>query len=273
MSAATHVESGSGYQPGHHFDNVGQQQSAVKIGMWMFLVTEVLFFGGIFCAYTVYRIWFPKDFEAGSAALNPALAVINTFLLLTSSLTITFAIRACFDRKRAALSNWLALTFILGALFLVLKSYEYYTDYKEGLIPTTKTVTETYERLNTQGDKYFEYHEVGVFEKNLFKVLHHKNYDVTGVNSFRVQIFFMLYYCMTGLHVLHMVIGLGLLLWQFILAKIGYFDYAERYVYIEVMSLYWHFVDIIWMFLLPLLYFAGPHGLGEFSDLFSGGAH
>ena len=271
MSAATH--GGTGYEPAHHFDNLGQQHSSVKIGMWMFLVTEVMFFGGIICAYTIYRIWYPKDFEAGSAALNPALAVVNTFLLLSSSLTITFAIRACFDKQRNALARWIALTFILGAAFLGLKAYEYYTDYEEGLIPTTKTVVEAVEFTNEKGEKVFEYRQIGVFEKALFKVLEHKKYDTTNVNPFRVQLFFMFYYCMTGLHVLHMVIGLGLLLWQYVLAKIGYFDHPERYVYIEVMSLYWHFVDMVWMFLLPLLYFAGPHGLGEFSDLFGGGAH
>lgn len=271
MSAVTH--GGTGYEPAHHFDNLGQQQSTQKIGMWLFLVTEVLFFGGIMCAYTVYRIWYPKDFEAGSAALNPALAVVNTFLLLASSLTITFAIRSCFDKQRAALGRWIMLTFILGALFLGLKAYEYYTDYVEGLIPTTKTVMEAVAVKNDKGETIYEQQQVGVFEKNLFKVLEHKKYDTHGVNPFRVQIFFLFYYSMTGLHVIHMIVGLGLLLWQWILTQTGFFDYSERYVYIEVMSLYWHFVDIVWMFLLPLLYFCGPHGFGEFSDLFGGGAH
>ena len=278
MSTATH--GGTGYEPGHHFDNLGQQQSSVKIGMWMFLVTEVMFFGGIICAYTVYRVWYPKDFEAGSAALNPALAVFNTFLLLVSSLTITFAVRACFDRQRATLGRWIGLTFLLGAAFLGLKAYEYYTDYEEGLIPTTATLTEAV-AFTEKGVTVYEQRQVGVFEKALFKVLEHKNahvsadkkIDLTTVNPYRVQIFFLFYYCMTGLHVLHMIVGLGLLIWQWVLTKVGFFDHPERYVYIEVMSLYWHFVDMVWMLLLPLLYFAGPHGLGEFSDLFGGGAH
>jgi cytochrome c oxidase subunit 3 len=274
VSATSHGT--TGYLPAHHFNTLGQQQSTVKIGMWMFLVTEVMFFGGIMCAYTVYRIWYPKDFDAGSAALNPAIAVINTLLLLTSSLTITFAIRSCFDKQRDALARWIMLTFLLGALFLGLKAYEYYTDYEEGLIPTTATVVETVAVKNEKGETVYEQHQVGVFEKALFAVLEHKKYDTTGVNPYRVQLFFLFYYCMTGLHVLHMIVGLGLLLWQYILAKTGFFDHPERYVYVEVMSLYWHFVDMVWMFLLPLLYFAGPHGFGEFSDLFGatgGGAH
>jgi cytochrome c oxidase subunit III len=272
VSAANHG-SDTGYLPGHHFDNLGQQQSSVKIGMWMFLVTEVMFFGGIICAYTAYRIWYPKDFEAGSAALNPSIAVINTFLLLASSFTITLAIRSCYDKSAAGIKNWIALTTLLGSVFLGLKAYEYYLDYEEGLIPTTKTVMRTVEVTSDTGSVTYEQKKVGVFEEALWKVLDHKKYDRTVVNPYRVQIFFLFYYSMTGLHVIHMIVGIGLLIWQYIMASTGFFKHPERYVYIEVMSLYWHFVDMVWMFLLPLLYFAGPHSLAEFNDLFPGGSH
>lgn len=270
---ATAHTAGAGYLPAHHFDNLGQQQSSVKMGMWLFLVTEVLFFGGIMCAYTVYRIWYPKDFDAGSAALNPAIAVINSVLLLTSSLTITFAIRSAFDGDRGGLRRWLMATILLGSAFLGLKAYEYYQDYEEGLIPTTATVLENVATKNEKGETIYEQRQVSVFGKNLAKVLEHKHYPMDGVNPYRVQLFFLFYYCMTGLHVLHMIIGLGLLIWQYTLTRTGYFDPPQRFVYIEVMSLYWHFVDMVWMFLLPLLYFCGPHGWGEFSDLFGGGGH
>ena len=124
----------------HHFNNILQQQATVRLGMWLFLITEVLFFGGAFCAYTVYRVWFPREFEAGSAALNVGIASVNTFLLLTSSLTITLAIRSAYQASQTGLKVWLMATIILGSLFLGLKGREYYLDYEEGLIPTGANV-------------------------------------------------------------------------------------------------------------------------------------
>ena len=295
----------------HHFNNMGQQQATVRMGMWVFLVTEVLFFGGAFCAYTVYRLMYPKDFEAGSAALNVGIASVNTFLLLFSSLTITLAIRSCYVGSRKGLARNLALTIILGAAFLGLKAREYQLDYQEGLIPGVSKLThagqerfearmrEIYaegERLEAQakaasGDAARELHERALdlkaratqapvaFGENLKVALsHNKSFkgkpldeqDYTqgtvadGDHSHdydpkKVQLFFMFYYSMTGLHVLHMLIGLGLLVWQYVLATRGFFDHNARYIYVEVMSLYWHFVDMAWMFILPLLYLTGPH--------------
>lgn len=239
----------------HHFDNLAQQQTTVRMGMWVFLVTEVLFFGGIMCAYTVYRIWFPRDFEAGSAALNVGIATVNTFLLLTSSLTITLGIRAAYAGNQKALKGWLLATIVLGSVFLGLKAREYHLDYQEGLMPTSKKVV-VYEK-DDEGQEHAI--ERSVFAINVERVLHEEKFDTAGVNTQRVQLFFIFYYAMTGLHVLHMVIGLGLLTWQLILAQRGFFQHTSRYVYIEVMSLYWHFVDLVWIFLLPLLYLAGSH--------------
>ncbi len=245
----------------HHFDNMGQQLATVRFGMWLFLVTEVLFFGGAFCAYTAYRVWYPKDFEAGSAALNAGIASVNTFLLLTSSLTITLAIRAAYVGNRNGLARNLVLTILLGSAFLGLKAREYHLDYEEGLIPGRTTVTQRqtvgepgYEREIEVAVPTFNIALEEALKREKFKGEAGKDYDPG-----RVQLFFMFYYSMTGLHVLHMVIGLGLLTWQLILARTGFFDHQSRYVYIEVMSLYWHFVDMVWMFLLPLLYLAGPH--------------
>jgi len=255
----------------HHFNNMLQQQATVRFGMWLFLVTEVLFFGGAFCAYTAYRIWFPTEFEAGSAALNVGIASVNTFLLLTSSLTITLAIRACYVRNRAFLKFWLGMTIILGTVFLGFKAREYYLDYEEGLLPTgaqvVVNVQTPVERLNADGtvERFAEERPVvrSVFGENVKRVLERQGYKTDGVNLPRVQLFFIFYYVMTGLHVVHMVIGVGLLGWQFTMAHFGFFQYPERYVYVEVMSLYWHFVDMVWMFLLPLLYLAGPHHLDQ----------
>lgn len=271
----------------HHFDNLRQQQATVRFGMWMFLVTEVMFFGGAFVAYTAYRMWFPNEFDAGSAALNVGIATVNTFLLLVSSLTCTLAVGSCYRRDRRGLQLWLVATIVLGAAFLGLKAREYHLDYQEGLIPgpTTTVQYEGGRRLNKEQ----------AFTESLAKVLRHNSYEfvhtgpyspapdslgyseheaklnvarqpgskVREVNLSRVQLFFMFYYSMTGLHVLHMIVGLGLLTWQVILTRRGFFDYPERYVYVEVLSLYWHLVDMVWIFLLPMLYLAGPHGVGQ----------
>ena len=267
MSAA---HEGTGYHHAHHFDSLGQQQSTVRFGMWLFLVTEVLFFGGIMCAYTVYRTWYPEDFEVGSAALDPLAAIINSFLLLTSSLTITLGVRAAYDGDVPGLRKWLMATIVLGVGFLGLKANEYYTDIKEGLVPTKAERSEVVARTEiVNGHPVTTYERVSrsVFAENLERVLHHKERPdlFAKCNPYRVQLFFLFYYCMTGLHVLHMVIGVGLLVWQYVLAGGGFFKFPERYVYVEAMSLYWHFVDMVWMFLLPLLYLAGPHSIAHLS--------
>ncbi|HEY2785659.1 MAG TPA: cytochrome c oxidase subunit 3 [Fimbriiglobus sp.] len=268
MSAAAHH--GSDYHYAHHFDSLGQQQSTVRFGMWLFLVTEVLFFGGIMSAYTVYRTMYPDDFEAGSAALNPLAAILNSFLLLTSSLTITLGVRAAFDGDIAGLRKWLMATILLGTAFLGLKANEYYTDVKEGLVPTkAEDVIEVAKSVTVNGHDTIVYDKVrsSVFARKLEHVLKENEHEqlFEKCNPYRVQLFFLFYYCMTGLHVLHMVIGLGLLVWQYILAGNGFFNFKERYVYVEAMSLYWHFVDMVWMFLLPLLYLAGPHSFDHLS--------
>jgi cytochrome c oxidase subunit 3 len=275
----------------HHFDNLRQQQTTVRFGMWVFLITEVMFFGGALCAYTVYRTWYPREFEAGSAALNVGIASVNTFLLLTSSLTITLGIRACYVGDQGALKRWLIATIILGTAFLALKMREYQLDYQEHLIPgtyaradshsenplTQRTLSEAdfvkalRETLHKEGYHYVETGpyaptpgspEFADHEKRLEEARRPGSH-VPEVNLVRVQLFFMFYYCLTGLHVAHMIVGIGLLLWQYILAARGFFRFGERYVYVEVMSLYWHFVDMVWIFLLPLLYLAGPHNLSQ----------
>ena len=265
----------------HHFNNLPQQQQTQRFGMWLFLVTEVLFFGGAFVAYTAYRIWFPKDFEAGSAALNVGIASVNTFLLLLSSLTVTLAIRSCYVGNRKGLIGNLVLTILLGSAFLGLKAREYYLDFEEGLVPGGLAKYGGVAKAAGAGAKPHEHGPVGeepashdtpteAFNANLVHALH--DYKVKGADGkerpavagqdyepSRVQLFFMFYYSMTGLHVLHMVVGLGLLTWQLVLAVTRFFDHSARYVYVETLSLYWHFVDMVWMFLLPLLYLAGPH--------------
>ena len=166
---------------------------------------------------------------------------------------MTLAIRAAYNASQAMLRLWLVATIILGTVFLGLKMREYQLDYEEGLIPAPRDSLMMIEDEETGEPKqvpYFDHHFVVAAEE--------VQYDLEGVNVPRVQLFFIFYYAMTGLHVLHMVIGLGLLTWQYVLTRIGFFRYGERYIYVEVMSLYWHFVDMVWMFFVAITLFCGP---------------
>jgi cytochrome c oxidase subunit III len=205
----------------HHFDDLAQQKEAATLGMWVFLVTEVLFFGGLFMVYTVYRRWYPDAFAAASHELDIVLGTINTAVLITSSLTMALAVHASQLGERRRLLTFLALTMVLGLAFLGIKSVEYY-------------------------EKFIEHHIPGPgfqFEEQYFK---------------NAQIFFSLYFVMTGLHALHMIIGLGIMSWMFVWSWNGTItrEYSNP---IEVSGLYWHFVDIVWIFLFPLLYLIGRH--------------
>jgi cytochrome c oxidase subunit 3 len=205
----------------HQFDSLEQQKEAATLGMWVFLVTEVLFFGGLFCAYTVYRAWYPEAFAAASHTLDVTLGTINTAVLITSSLTMALAVHAAQLGQRRLLMIFLVLTMALGAAFLGIKSVEYYHKFAEHHVP---------------GPSF-------QFEKEHVR---------------QAQIFFSLYFIMTGLHALHMVIGLGIMLVMLWLAWRGTIT-REYYSPIEVSGLYWHFVDIVWIFLFPLLYLLGRH--------------
>ena len=214
----------------HHFDNLEQQHSAERLGMWMFLATEVLFFAGLFGSYTIYRLYYPAEFEIGSHKLNQLYATINTVLLVTSSLTMTFAIRSAKLGDRTNLVRFLLVTAALGTGFMVVKGFEYAQDFEEGLLP----------------GKYFS-HE-------LKDEVAGKGFDPT-----KVQLFLCFYYIMTGIHGIHLIIGIGCVLWLVGEAKLGRIP-PENYSTVDVVSLYWHLVDAIWLFLMPLLYLAsGAH--------------
>jgi cytochrome c oxidase subunit 3 len=206
----------------HHFDNLEQQKEAATLGMWVFLVTEVLFFGGLFAAYSIYRSWYPEAFAAASHSLDITLGAVNTAALITSSLTMALAVHASQTGERKLLMVFLVATMLLGLVFLGIKGVEY-------------------------AEKFTEHHVPGPsfhFEDELL--------------SAHAQIFFSLYFVMTGLHALHMVIGLGIMTWMLVWAWNGTItrEYASP---IEISGLYWHFVDIVWIFLFPLLYLIGRH--------------
>ncbi len=222
MSASTHSPVLK-----HHFEDLGQQHACERLGMWMFLATEILFFGGLFGAYTVYRLWYPEEFVFASAQLNRTFATINTMFLITSSLTITLAIRSAKLGDRGALIRNLLITAALATAFMVVKGFEYAEDFHEHLVP---------------GPSFS--HEIGG------KAVEH------GLDPGKVQLFLCFYYIMTGIHGIHILVGIGCILWLVWEAWRGTIP-PENYSTVEVVSLYWHLVDAIWLFLMPLLYLAG----------------
>jgi cytochrome c oxidase subunit 3 len=205
----------------HQFEELSQQREAGRLGMWIFLATEILFFGGMFTSYTIYRALHLQAFETGSRLLGVQFGATNTVVLICSSLTMALAIRAAQTGKsKSTIIFYLILTMILGAAFIGVKLwFEWRHDYIEGLVPGL-----------------------------------HWTYN--GPYAPGVQMFMCFYFFMTGLHALHMVIGIGILLVLTAMAGRGRFT-PQYYVPLEISGLYWHFVDIVWIFLFPLLYLIG----------------
>jgi cytochrome c oxidase subunit 3 len=216
----------------HHFDDVEQQRAADALGMWAFLATEILFFGALFTGYFAYRVFYSTDFEAASARLNILIGAINTVVLLSSSLTMALGVFAAHTGRQRMLVWCLVGTALLGALFMAFKAVEYYTDYQENLVPGLAFKDEEWTSLNP------------------------------AVNPRHVQLFLMFYYILTGLHALHLTVGIGILVVFIVLASRGRFGPAH-YSPVEVAGLYWHFIDIVWIFLLPLLYLIGTHSIHD----------
>jgi cytochrome c oxidase subunit 3 len=205
----------------HHFDDAAQQHEASTLGMWLFLVTEIMFFGGVFTAYVIYRSAYPSVFAHASNHLDIVLGTINTGVLITSSLTMALAVHGAQVGKNELLKTGLMLTILLGSVFLAIKAYEYGHKFHEGLVP----------------GPYFTY---------------------SGDDANHAELFFSLYFAMTGLHALHMVIGISILALLAFQARRGM--YGPHYsTPIELTGLYWHFVDIVWIYLFPLLYLVGRH--------------
>lgn len=201
----------------HQFDDLEQQRLSAKLGMWAFLVTEVLFFGGMFAGYAVYRGLYSHAWAAASRELDLVWGTVNTVVLLTSSLTMALAVDAIHRNDRAKLRNFLIATIFLAATFLGIKGYEYAHKWHEHLVPG--------HGFTWHGD--------------------------ASADPGAVELFFSFYFVMTGCHALHMIIGIGVLS---VLALQAPKFSSESYSAVENTGLYWHFVDIVWVFLFPLLY-------------------
>ena len=213
----------------HHFADEEQQKNAASLGMWLFLGTEIMFFGGMFLAYLVYRLNYFNEFAAASRSIRILPGAINTAVLLCSSLTVVLAVRAAQMGKRKLLIWMLILTLIFGLAFLVIKGVEWH-------------------------EKYEEHHVPGNFMGRAFNVDDLKqDFPQLHVQSDHAQIFFSLYFAMTGIHALHMIVGVGIFLW--LIYKAWKDDFSPKYYTpVEIAGLYWHFVDVVWIYLFPLLY-------------------
>jgi cytochrome c oxidase subunit 3 len=200
----------------HQFDDLEQQHESDTLGMWAFLATEVMFFGGLIAAYIAYRSVYPEAWAEASSHTKFWFGTINTAVLLCSSLSMALSVDAAKRGNRKLLTGLLVVTAVLGAVFLGIKGYEYYLEYQEQLVPGL-------------------------------------NFAMVGPHARPIALFFTFYFIMTGLHALHLTIGIGLIL---VMAYLGWrhrFS-GEHYMPVELTGLYWHFVDIVWVFLYPLIY-------------------
>jgi cytochrome c oxidase subunit 3 len=207
----------------HHFDNLEQQKESSTLGMWTFLVTEIMFFGGLFLLYTVYRVQYPEAFAEASRQLDIPLGLINTVILIGSSLTMALGVHTAALGKKRATASWLLATVLLGSVFLGVKVVEYQHKFEHHLVP----------------GPHFAPEHIPLEQRRA------------------AEIYFSLYFAMTGLHATHMIIGIPILLVLAFLAQRGAYS-RSYYTPVELFGLYWHFIDIIWIFLFPLLYLIDP---------------
>jgi cytochrome c oxidase subunit 3 len=203
----------------HHFAEVDQQKESAKLGMWIFLLTEILLFGGLFVAYAVFRAWHPEMFVNAHKHLDVYMGTINTVVLITSSLTVALAIRSMQIGNKKRTIQLLLATVLLACVFLVIKYFEYSHKIHLGQLPG-------------------------------------KFYTFEGLDGTNPHVFFSIYFLMTGLHGIHVLIGILAITWVMIRTSKNHFS-AEYYTPIEMVGLYWHLVDLIWIYLFPLFYLIG----------------
>lgn len=203
----------------HHFDSADTQFDAGRMGIWLFLVTEVLFFGGLFCAFFVFRSWYFESFKEAHHHLDKPMGALNTVFLITSSLTMALGVRAAQRTKKDETTRYLLMTLAFAFAFLVVKYFEYSHKIHDGLLPGA-------------------------------------NFHAEGFTTPHPGMFFAIYFMMTGIHGLHVVIGIGLITWILLRNLKGEFS-GRYYAPVEGVGLYWHLVDLVWIYLFPLLYLVG----------------
>jgi cytochrome c oxidase subunit III len=234
-------EHGDGHGHGllqHQFDDLQQQRECDTLGMWLFLATELMMFGGLFFAYTLYRHLYPYAFHLGSHHLNITLGTANTFVLLASSFTMAMGVHSAATRNHRAMLGWLFITVLFGVAFLGIKAVEWTADYNEGIMPAVRWTYPAGEKMQDDIPKLAEH----------------------ATTPQMVMMYFIIYFMMTGLHGIHMLVGV-LLVSYFMFLQIRHRMFTNGNDQpVEIVGLYWHLVDIIWIFLFPLLYLiAGFH--------------
>ncbi|PYS71318.1 MAG: cytochrome oxidase subunit III [Acidobacteria bacterium] len=219
-----------------------QQREAGTLGMWVFLVTEIMFFGGMFLAYTLYRYKYGAAFATASNHLDITLGAVNTAVLILSSFTMALSVYFTQIGKLRPQVVCLILTIILGLTFLGIKGVEYKAKYDDSLIPGRLIPARPFNpAVAEHGDDD-----------------PHKLHLLPGATVKNVELFYWIYFAMTGMHAVHMIIGAGLLVFLLYFSIKGRYG-PEYHSPVEVIGLYWHFVDIVWIFLFPLLYLLGRH--------------
>ncbi|MCC9608883.1 cytochrome c oxidase subunit 3 [Blastopirellula sp. JC732] len=296
VAETTHEHHGHGHDHpehvAHHFESARQQYDAGKLGIWMFLITEILFFSGMFCAYAVYRSLHPEIFIDAAKELNTMLGAFNTVVLIVSSFTMAWAVRAAQLSQKKLLVVLLWLTLLLAGVFLLVKAKEYTDKFNHGLYPgvfnrfaqeqypaVTEAVISSYVSTETPAapaeeskeapahgeehgsteepssgaeaghEEHAEEHGHDDHEHAAEGDAHHGG--AQGVHN--IHIFFGIYYMMTGIHAIHIIGGMGVIIWLIVRAHRGEFS-SEYFGPVDFTGLYWHLVDLIWIFLFPLLY-------------------
>jgi len=253
----------------HHFESMQQQTQSTSFGIWLFLVQEIMFFGGLFAVYAIYRFIYPDAFYDGSLSLDRFLGTVNTVILIGSSLTIVFAVNAARNGKNKGVLAWFAATLILGCAFLGVKVVEYKGKIEHHLLPGRNFDYAHYMHspdyhgvwaTGGHGGEAGAHRDTGKGHAPAHASPVVSDYhlataaaDPRSVPPKGIMIYYSLYFVMTGMHALHMIIGVGIAFWIMVLVAKGRFN-KEFYPHIEYFGLYWHFVDIVWIFLFPLLY-------------------
>jgi len=238
----------------HHFDTLGPQYDSARLGMWIFLMTEVLFFGGLFCAYAVYRANNAEVFVDGHRFLEKPLGATNTVLLIFSSLTMALAVRAAQRGRRRALVGLLAVTLLCGLAFLAVKGVEYKGKWDHRLVPGQARIAYWFSREAAPAprkdfrpdEEYVREHLGRAGHENLGKADLARRVERLGT-------FMGIYFSLTGLHALHVAIGIGVIFWILVGSVRGRFG-GRYFTPVDLVGLYWHLVDMIWIYLFPLLY-------------------
>jgi cytochrome c oxidase subunit 3 len=219
MSTGSSIKAVGEHHFAHHFKSAEHEYSTSKQGIWMFMVTEILMFGAIFVAYGIFHAIYPEMFAEGASHLDWKMGFINTLVLITSSYTMAMSIHHVQKNQLEQAATKLIITLLCALIFLVIKYFEYHHKFELGLYP----------------GKWFE-----------FKGAQHSN----------LALYFSFYFVMTGLHGIHVLVGMGLISWVFVRTKSGDFN-EKHYTALEGVGIFWHIVDLIWIYLFPILYLIG----------------